>query len=319
MSLSRATSKLALAFLIALVFPAWGSDPDQVLMSRDGVTVTRGDVERYIDTRVPEQHRSTALARPGAIREMLVQLYIIRTLAQEAQSLDGLDREAIQWQTDLQRDRIRMDALMQTRIAEAAARSDWEKLAREHYTANREKFETEEQVRAAHVLIRTEERSDDEALALAEEIAQRARNGEDFAALAEEHSEDPSAGGNRGDLGFFGKGQMVPEFEEAAFALQNEGDIAGPVKTQFGYHVIRLQARREAGVRPFDQVRDGIIRDLRNRQANEVRQEVIERVRSAEDIVADHEAIETLETDLRVDVGAMIREHREKEGGRHGE
>lgn len=295
------------------------SDRDRVLIGADGVTVTRGDLDQYLQTRVPEAQRAQALSQDGAVRELIAQLYIIRTLAREAQSLEGLDREAIRWQEEHQRDRIYMDALMQKRIAEAAEGTEWEAVAREHYTANRNDFEQPERVRVSHILIRRGERNDDEALALAEKIAERARGGEEFAALAMEYSEDPSAANNQGDLGFFARGRMVAEFEEAAFALENEGDIAGPVSTPFGYHIIRFQERHEARLRPFERVKDSIIRDLRQRQASEVRQAEVERVRAAEGIVVDHEAVEALEAELRVDVGAMIREHREQRGAPQGE
>lgn len=306
----RTVNSLALLCLAGLAFPSLGADGDTVLITGGDVTVTRADVERFVEFRIPERQRAAALSRPGAVRELVAQIYITRSLAREAEGAEGLDQESMQWQMDIQNDRVRMEALIAKRVAEEAARSDWEKLAREHYTAKRPDFEVPERVRASHVLIRTGERSEEEAEAIAREIAERARAGEDFVALVEEYSEDPSATGNQGDLGFFQRGQMVPEFEEAAFALQNEGDIAGPVKTQFGYHVIRFQERRAAHVRSFDNVKDSIVRDLRERQAGEVRQAEIERVRAAEGIVVDQEAVETLEAELRVDVGAMIREQR---------
>jgi peptidyl-prolyl cis-trans isomerase C len=228
----------------------------------------------------------------------------------------GLDGEAIRWQAELQEARIRMEALLQKRIADEAAGTDWTVLAREHYAANRENFESPERASAAHILIRIEDRSEEEARQLAEEIARRAREGEDFSALATEYSEDPSAAQNQGDLGYFQRGQMVPEFEKAVFAMDTEGEIAGPLKSQFGYHVIRYQGRRDARVRPFDEVRDSIIRDLRQRQANEVREAEVARVRADEGIVVDHEAVDALEAEYRTVSSESIRERREQSGGR---
>lgn len=103
-----------------------------------------------------------------------------------------------------------------------------------------------EQVRARHILISVAEDASDadqqEALARAISITQRLRNGEDFAALAEQFSEDPGSAANGGDLGFFGRGRMVPEFEEAAFGLEI-GEISDPVRSPFGYHIILVEER----------------------------------------------------------------------------
>jgi parvulin-like peptidyl-prolyl isomerase len=84
-----------------------------------------------------------------------------------------------------------------------------------------------------------EPRSDEDTLALAEELRQRLVDGEDFAVLAAEYSDDPGSGANGGDLGWFGRGMMVPSFEEAAFSLEI-GEISEPVKSDFGYHIIEV-------------------------------------------------------------------------------
>ncbi|MEA3337184.1 MAG: peptidylprolyl isomerase [Chloroflexota bacterium] len=100
-----------------------------------------------------------------------------------------------------------------------------------------------EQVSARHILISlpedASEGDEQQALASAIEISQRLKDGEDFAELAAEFSEDTSNAENGGDLGFFGRGRMVPEFEEAAFSLPI-GEISDPVRTVFGYHIIRV-------------------------------------------------------------------------------
>ena len=90
------------------------------------------------------------------------------------------------------------------------------------------------QVRASHILVKTE--------ADAERMMKRITDGEDFAAVARRFSSCPS-GKNGGDLGWFGKGQMVPEFEQAAFETE-PGKVVGPVKTQFGYHVIKVTGKK---------------------------------------------------------------------------
>ena len=120
----------------------------------------------------------------------------------------------------------------------------------------RERFEkeiaampAETEIKARHILVASEE----EAKAIVAQLAQ----GKDFAELAKEKSTGPSSA-NGGDLGFFGKGQMVPEFEEAAFALEDGKFTTTPVKTQFGWHVILKEEAREKPKPEFDQVQDQI-------------------------------------------------------------
>lgn len=112
----------------------------------------------------------------------------------------------------------------------------------------------EEEVHAAHILV-----ADD---AKAKEIIKQLDAGADFAKLAQENSTDPSAKGNGGDLGFFKKGDMLPEFSDAAFALKPGEITQTPVKTRFGYHVIKLIARRTAPPPSLDQVHDQIRQSL---------------------------------------------------------
>ncbi len=104
-------------------------------------------------------------------------------------------------------------------------------------------FQSKPEVQAAHILISTENKTEEEALALIEEIRKNV-TAANFAEYAQKYSQDPGSKDNGGDLGWFGKGAMVPEFEQTAFAL-NIGEISEPVKTQFGYHLILVREKRE--------------------------------------------------------------------------
>jgi len=131
----------------------------------------------------------------------------------------------------------------------------------EYYKSHQAEFAKDEQVRARHILIKP--KSDDdagwhEAQNRVREIAIRAQlKSPDFATLAKEVSDDIGSKSSGGDLGWFGKGRMVKEFEEAVFALR-EGQVSGPVKSQFGYHIIRLEGRQPSGIRPLDEVRNQV-------------------------------------------------------------
>jgi peptidyl-prolyl cis-trans isomerase D len=136
------------------------------------------------------------------------------------------------------------------------------------YQQNIAQYTTPEQLAASHILFRLEDKEEDAVRKQAEEVLKRARAGEDFAALAKEFSEDDSNNMNGGSLGEFGRGTMVPEFEQAAFALK-AGEISDLVKTAFGYHIIKVEQNQPAATRTLDEVRAEIEDQLRWQKAQE--------------------------------------------------
>ncbi|MDX1385725.1 MAG: SurA N-terminal domain-containing protein, partial [Thermoanaerobaculia bacterium] len=136
-----------------------------------------------------------------------------------------------------------------------------------YYDENREQYTREEQVRARHILVRTgDERTADEARRLLAEARSRIEAGEDFAALAAELSDDPGTKDRGGDLGLFGRGQMVGPFEEAAFSAA-VGELVGPVETTFGLHLIEVLEQQTGGVVPLPEVAPAIRSLLLSQQA----------------------------------------------------
>jgi peptidyl-prolyl cis-trans isomerase D len=127
----------------------------------------------------------------------------------------------------------------------------------QHYQQNLQQFSTPEQVRASHILLKTEGKDDAAVKARAETILKEAKSGADFAALAKEHSEDEGSAKNGGDLDYFSRGRMVKEFDDAAFSL-TPGSISDLVKSQFGYHIIKVVDKKPATTRPLDEVRQQI-------------------------------------------------------------
>lgn len=119
----------------------------------------------------------------------------------------------------------------------------------------------QDEIHARHILVETQEEADD--------IIKQLDDGADFAELAKEHSTGPS-GEKGGDLGYFGKGQMVPEFEEAAFALEPGQHTEEPVQTEFGFHVIEVEDKREKAPVAFDQIKDQLRQLIIGEQYNDV-------------------------------------------------
>jgi len=129
------------------------------------------------------------------------------------------------------------------------------------YNNNSQQYETPEQVRASHILVKTEGKDEASVKAKAEDLLKQARAGADFAELARKNSEDEASAKNGGDLDYFGRGRMVPEFDQAVFAMQ-PGQISDLVKTQYGYHVIKLVDKKNATTRPLAEVRQQLADQL---------------------------------------------------------
>lgn len=136
------------------------------------------------------------------------------------------------------------------------------------YKQNLAQYTTPAQARASHILFKTEGKDETAVRTQAEEVLKKAKAGADFAALAKQYSEDDSNKDRGGDLDYFGKGRMVPEFENAAFALKN-GEISELVKSPFGYHIIKMVDNQPEVVRPLDAVRAEIVDQLRWQKAQQ--------------------------------------------------
>ncbi len=185
---------------------------------------------------------------------------------EKALSQSGLTLESY---SDFLKRRISVQNLVVEEIASTATVSDEEVGA--FYKENQAKFESPEEVRARHILIKVDPGADEaakeEARKKIEGVIEEAKGGGDFAELARKYSEGPT-GPKGGDLGFFGRGRMVPPFEEAAFSLA-PGDVSGPVLTQFGWHAIKVEEKKEARTVPLDEASVQISSFLKDQKVNE--------------------------------------------------
>jgi peptidyl-prolyl cis-trans isomerase C len=161
-----------------------------------------------------------------------------------------------------------------------------EEESREFYDNNPQFFEQGEQIEARHILLSTQGVEGDDAVAekreKAEELKQELEDGADFAELARQESEGPSAS-RGGSLGTFGRGQMVPGFEEAAFNLE-EGEISDVVETQFGFHIIQVTNKIESGTTPYADAQAQINQFLTQQKRNEAIQNYIAELKEDADI-----------------------------------
>ena len=174
------------------------------------------------------------------------------------------------------REQLTIQKFVEAEIVDKIQVSDAD--AQSYYDENPDQFEQPEQVHARHILVKVEDGADEAAKAEArtriEAVEKDLKEGGDFAELAEEFSDCPSKS-QGGDLGFFGRGQMVKPFEDAAFATK-PGEISGIVETQFGYHLIRVEEGKVAGAEAFAEAKPRIQQMLKNRRIKDALDTYIE-------------------------------------------
>jgi peptidyl-prolyl cis-trans isomerase C len=274
---------------------AWAEAPegdDTVLISWRDLRLSQGDYEAALRA-IPESDRFAFQTDMRRITDLLNAMLLTRTLAAEARQL-GLDRDPV-----IQREMaLAADRVLASRRLEAFEKSlkipDLTAVAEERYRIKPEEFRDPEQVRVSHVLVNTKARSDEEARARAEEVRLKALAGADFAELAREFSDDPSAKSNQGNLGFFDRGRMAKPFEDAAFALGKPGDISPAVKTQFGYHVILLHEKQPARQKSFAQVKNALIAQMKAKYVDTEKTRYVEAITTDKSIVLNTAALDRL-------------------------
>jgi peptidyl-prolyl cis-trans isomerase C len=220
---------------IAQVKPV-GESKDFVVATVNGNAIMESDISGFYNT-LPPQYKQVPYAQ---IRGQLVERMVEQTLVADAARQQGLheDPDVKQRIKAIQRSLLNeayLSRIMKTELTEAKVRDEYQKSI-----ALQPK---REEVRARHILVKTK--------AEADVIIAQLKKGADFVKLAKEKSTGPS-GKNGGDLGFFADGQMVPPFSKAAFALDNGQVTDTPVKTQFGYHIIKVEDRRVAGKENYE-------------------------------------------------------------------
>ena len=239
------------------------------------VRVTAADMTADVQ-RIPQDVRSQVLSKPVTTVQLVTNLYTRRALAQRADAQGLAKSPETMAALALARDKVLSDALL-AQIDKTNTPSDEKALAmaRTMYKVQAADFAEPEQVRVRHILILVKDPSEDAAAkAKAQELLAQVRAGGDFAALAKQNPGDPGSAEKGGDLGFFAKGRMVPEFDTAAWALQKPGDTSEVIKTQFGYHVLQLVGRKPAGQKPFEEVQEALMAKVRQAEQQKGRNEL---------------------------------------------
>jgi len=250
----------ALALFCAAVVPA-AAQEDPVIATVDGAEIRRSDA-LLVRGRLPQQYQQLPAEM---LMPMLTNIVIDTKLLAAAARKQGLADDA-EVQDQMRRlEELVLEQAILTRYIEARLTDEAIQKRYEEFVAESAK---NEEVHARHILLEHESE--------VKEVIAELQGGADFAELAETRSTGPSASVG-GDLGFFGRGEMVPEFSNAAFAMETGAISETPVKTQFGWHVIKVEERRTAAPPPLEAVADSLRGDL----AQRIRAAYVEELRNA--------------------------------------
>jgi len=241
-----------LGLLIVSTAPVYAQDKDPLVAKVNGVEVHQSDL-----TVAEEEAGQIPPMSPEAKQDYLVQFVADMILVSKAAEDKKLgDTPEFKRKSEFARKKLLMEGLLQSIGKDALTDEAMHKV----YDEAVKQIGEEKEVHARHILFRApagDEKASKEAEDKIKAVIARLKKGEDFAKVASEVTEDPSGKANGGDLGYFSKDQMVPEFSEAAFKLEN-GQISDPVKTQFGWHVIKVEDKRVKQAPKFEEVKPQI-------------------------------------------------------------
>jgi peptidyl-prolyl cis-trans isomerase C len=243
MKLGLASTAVAGCLAVALLagLPLRAEEANPVLAKVNGAEIRASDVA------LAEEELGPSLAQmdPATKKENVLSFLIdMKIVSKEAEDKKIADRDDFKTRLAFARNRLLMDNLLAVEGKAATTDENMKKV----YEEAAKQISGEQEVHARHILVETEDQ--------AKKIEDELKKGADFAELAKKESKDPGAS-DGGDLGFFTKEQMVPEFSTAAFALE-PGKISDPVKTQFGWHIIKVEEKRTRKAPDFEQVKPQI-------------------------------------------------------------
>ena len=277
--------------LVAQATP--GADASIEVIARYGSEVVGAEELRQALERLPG--RSLQVMNDQA-RRRFVENHVLNRLLFEEGKERGFDQDPVVRQQIEELERKLVVQKLVQELQQVPPITDQEIEA--YYRENESSYSTTT-LRARHILVR------DEKLA-AEILAEVEADPESFGELAEEHSIDTASSRKGGDLGFFGPGRMVAPFERAAFALQEPGDLSEVVKTQYGYHIILLDERREGPLRPLDQVSERIRASLRQQKVRIRTQDYYDRLKAEANLEIDEAAVARILEELPKTGGAGL-------------
>ncbi|MBP7527527.1 MAG: peptidyl-prolyl cis-trans isomerase [Syntrophorhabdaceae bacterium] len=265
--------------LALLLFACSKKEDGKVLVTINNDKITMTEFNKELD-KIPMNMKMMVASESGK-KTYLDRLIIKKLLLSEAaKSNIEKDKEFENRLAEI-KEQLIIESLLKKKLTSGANISDED--LQKYYEANKEKFRKDREINTRHILLKSEEE--------AKQVRDKLQAGEDFSDLAKKYSIDPNAKVTGGEVGFHPKGTLLPEYEAAAFKLAKVGQTSGIVKTQFGYHIIRLEGIKPPQYVPFAEVKDFIKQQLIQEKQKDVLDKYIEELKKSAKITINEELL----------------------------
>ena len=267
--------------LALCLFACDKKDDGKVLVTINNDKITLTEFNKELD-KIPMNMKMMVASETGK-KSYLDRLIVKKLLLSEAAKANiEKDKEFENKLADI-REQLIIEALLKKKLTADAKLTDED--LKKYYETNKEKFKKDREINTRHILLKSDEE--------AKQVREKLQAGEDFIELARRYSIDPNAKATGGEVGFHPKGSLLPDYEAAAFKLTKVGQTSGIVKTQFGYHIIRLEGVKPPAYVPFDEVKDFIKQQLIQEKQKEILDKYIEELKKNAKIKIDEELLKT--------------------------
>lgn len=264
---------------------------DAIVAERGGIKITVGEMRAKVRTSVPATARKGYFESGASVSSLIESMLLTRQIAAEARS-KGLDQEP-DIKTEIEEAVLDLLSRRQVgRYLDAQPEPDYEVLAKERYMAKKEDFTTPPRRDVRHILILKSDKPEAEAKAIAEKVHELLVQGKDFDEVFNEYTEDPARSLNGWVNNVWGD-RYDPAFLHATWNLENIGDISEPVLSKFGYHVIRLEKDEAPRLRPYEEVREELVKKLKEEVKTATREAYITEF-SSQPLKLNDEALKNL-------------------------
>jgi peptidyl-prolyl cis-trans isomerase C len=270
---------LVFLFLLLPLFACAKKESGKAIATIDGEKITVQEFNAELD-KIPMNMKMLVVSQSGK-KDFLNRLIERKILLREARK-EKVDKEK-EFQDRLAdiTEQLMMQSLLKKKVNTEMKLTDAD--LEKYYNEHREEFKKDREIQTRQIVVKTEQE--------AKEIAGRIAKGEDFADLAKRYSIDPSAKNTGGDIGYHPKGTLIPEYEATAFQLTKIGQVSQPVKTQLGYHIIKLEGMKTGTYVPFPEVKEFIRQKLTQARQAEVLQKYVEDLKKKSKITINEDVL----------------------------
>jgi peptidyl-prolyl cis-trans isomerase C len=262
-------------FLVLLVISCAKKDDGKVLATVDGDKITLQEFNKELD-KIP-MNMNMLVASESGKKNYLDRLVVKKLLLKEASKEKIESDKEFQERVNDIKEQLLIEALLKKKVTSDTQMSEDD--LKKYYEEHKEEFKKDREVNTRHILLKTEEE--------AKQVQAKLQKGDDFTELAKKYSIDPNVRTTGGEIGFQPKGSLIPEYEAASFKLNKVGQVSGIVKTQFGFHIIRLEGVKPPSYVPIEEVKDFIKQKNVQEKQKEVLEKYIEELKKNVKITID--------------------------------